>query len=87
LPKYSKIKKLREEFIESRILHEFACRCAERALSLIENPDPRSFAAIEAKRAWLRNEIDCNQLAAARAAAWDAYIEILRELLEKQEMW
>ena len=41
---------LREEFIPAAILHEFACRCAERALELESNPDPRSVEAIEAKR-------------------------------------
>ena len=63
---------LREEFIEAPILHEFACRCAEYALSFVENPDPRSIAAIEAKRKWLRGEITDAELYAARAAAWYA---------------
>lgn len=60
---------LREEFIDAPVLHEYACRCAEYALSLINNPDPRIVAAIEAKRKWLRGEIDDSALAAARAAA------------------
>ena len=67
---------LREEFIDAPILHEFACRCAEYALSFVDNPDPRSIAAIEAKRKWLRGEIKDKELRAARAAAnaaaWDA---------------
>jgi len=50
-------------------LHEFACWCAEQALALIDNPDPRSIAAIEAKRKWLRGEIGDDQLAAAFDAA------------------
>jgi hypothetical protein len=54
------------------ILHEFACRCAEGALALVKHPDPRSAAAIAAKRAWMRGEITDAQLAAARAAALDA---------------
>ena len=62
---------LREEFIEAPILHEFACRCAEYALSFVESPDPRSIAAIEAKRKWLRGEITDAELAAARVAAQD----------------
>ena len=41
-------------------------------MSLIDNPDPRSAAAIEAKRKWLRGEIDDSALAAAQAAAQDA---------------
>ena len=63
---------LREEFIDAPILHEFACRCAEYALSFVESPDPRSIAAIEAKRKWLRGEITDAELAAACDAAWDA---------------
>ena len=67
---------LREEFIDAPILHEFACRCAEYALSFVASPDPRSIAAIEAKRKWLRGEITDAELAAAwdaaRAAASDA---------------
>ncbi len=63
---------LREDFLPSELLHEFACRCAEYALTFVENPDPRSVAAIEAKRAWLRGEITDDELAAVRDAAWDA---------------
>ena len=62
--------------IEDEKLHEFACRCAEEALKRVDNPDPRSVAAIEAKRKWLRGEISDEELTAAwdaaRAAAWDA---------------
>ena len=58
-----------EEFIDAPILHEFACRCAEYALSFADKPDPRSIAAIEAKRKWLRGEITDKELAAASAAA------------------
>ena len=60
----------------TRILHEFACQCAEDALSLVAQPDARSVAAIKAKRRWLNGEIADEELdsalAAARAAAWDA---------------
>ena len=60
----------------TRILHEFACRCAEDALALVEQPDARSVEAIAAKRKWLRGEITDEELdsasAAARAAAWAA---------------
>ena len=63
---------LREEVIDPKTLHGFACACAERALSRVENPDPRSVAAIKAKRAWLRGEIADAELDAARAAARDA---------------
>ena len=63
---------LREELIDEKTLHEFACVCAERALRRVENPDPRSVAAIEAKRAWIKGEISDAELAAARDAAWVA---------------
>ena len=60
---------LREEFIPAPILHEFACVCAECALTLIDNPDPRSIKAVEIKRAWMRGEATDGELAAARNAA------------------
>jgi hypothetical protein len=60
---------LREEFIDVPILHEFACRCAEDALKLVDKPDPRSIAAIAAKRAWLRGEVSDDELHAAWVAA------------------
>lgn len=56
------------------ILHEFACRCAEGALKQVDNPDPRSIAAIKAKRDWMAGKITDSELAAAeaavKAAAW-----------------
>ena len=66
------------------ILHEFACACAEDALALVEQPDERSVAAIESKRAWLNGEITDEELDfawdaardatwAARAASWAAW--------------
>ena len=63
---------LREEFIDDCTLHEFACICAERALTLAGVTDERCWNAIKAKRAWLRGEISDDELAAARAAAWAA---------------
>lgn len=60
------------ELIDAPLLHEFACRCAERALRRVENPDPRSMRAIEVKRAWLRGEATDEELVAAEAAAWAA---------------
>ena len=56
----------------SDILHEFACRCAEDALALSDSPDPRSIAAIKAKRDWLKGKITDKELAAARDTAWAA---------------
>lgn len=63
---------LREELIDAPILHELACRCAERALSRVENPDPRCLRAIEIKRAWLRGKATDEELVLALAAAQDA---------------
>ena len=66
---------LREEFIDAPVLHEYACRCAEYALTFVREPDSRSIAAIEAKRKWLRGEISNDDLTAAwaaRTAAWAA---------------
>jgi len=56
----------------TRLLHEFACACAEDALALVERPDARSVEAIAAKRKWLRGEITDGELDAARTAALDA---------------
>ena len=58
-----------EALIDAPLLHEFACRCAERVLSRVGNPDPRSVRAIEVKRAWLRDEATDDELEAAQAAA------------------
>ena len=79
MPTYDRLEiVLREELIDAPVLHEFACRCAERALSLVDNPDKRSLAAIETKRAWLRGECSDDDLAAASAAAWDAARDVAR---------
>jgi hypothetical protein len=56
----------------TNILHEFACLCAEDALKLVKNPDPRSIAAIKAKRDWVAGKITDKELVAARDAAKDA---------------
>lgn len=61
-----------EALIDAPLLHEFACRCAERALSRVENPDPRSVRVIEVKRAWIRGEATDDELEATHAAAWNA---------------
>jgi len=59
---------LRPELVPEPLLHEFACRCAERALSLVKEPYPRSLEVIRVKRAWLRGEATDAQLRLARAA-------------------
>jgi len=77
-----------------RALHEFAIWCAEEALSLVENPDPRSIEALRVKRLWLDRKASDEELdaasvaartaasdaarAAARAAAWAAAWEAAR---------
>ena len=60
---------LREEFIPATILHEFACVCAEYALTLVDNPDPCNVKAIEVKRAWMQGEATDKELDTARGAA------------------
>jgi hypothetical protein len=59
-------------FDAANVLHEMACCSATAALLIAGVDDPRSWTAIEAKRAWLRGEIDDAQLAAAWDAARDA---------------
>lgn len=55
------------------VLHEFACWSAEQALLQAgHEPDPRSWAAIEAKRKWMKGEATDEELDAAGEAAWDA---------------
>lgn len=60
----------------STVLHEFATWAADWILDRLEAKgfpiDPRSRAAPEAKRRWLRGEITDAELDAAGAAAWDA---------------
>ena len=59
-----------------RVLREFACDCAERALlrerEAGREPDPRSWAAVEAARRFARGEATAEELDAARDAARDA---------------
>jgi len=58
------------------VLHEFACRCAERALKRASVKDQRCWDAIEMKRLWVRGEATDEELNAAKdtasTAAWDA---------------
>ena len=51
------------------LLHEFACRCAEDALALTKNPDPRRLEVVRIKRLWLAGKAGDEALA---EAAWDA---------------
>ena len=77
---------LREEFIDAPILHEFACRCAEYALSFVESPDPRGIAAIEAKRKWLRGEITDAELAAICDVAWNVAWNVAQDAASRAAM-
>ena len=60
----------------ARTLRAFACWCAEQALERERaeghEPDPRSWAAIEAQRAWLRGETSSTAREAAREDVWEA---------------
>ena len=66
----------------TRILHEFACWCAEQAFAMERaagrEPDARSIAAVEAKRAWLAGSITDQELAVAWAAAREAASDAAR---------
>lgn len=56
-------------FLPPMLLHEFACRCAEYALSLVENPDARSVEAIRVKRRWMTGDATDDELCSARMEA------------------
>jgi hypothetical protein len=67
---------LREEFLPAAALHWLACNFAEDALQAERaagrEPDARSWAAIEAKRRWLRGEVTTAELRAVCRAAMRA---------------
>ena len=63
---------LREELIPGPVLHEFACRIAERVLEKAGVTDERSWNGIRVKRLWVKGEATDEELAAARDAAWNA---------------
>jgi hypothetical protein len=56
----------------TQVLYTFACDVAERALGRTEDPDPRSLAAVETRRRWLRGEATDAELSAAWSAARSA---------------
>ena len=66
------------DLIPKEVCNEFACRCAERALGNIKDPDPRSLAAIAAKRAWMKGEISDAELQSAWDAAYNAVLDTAR---------
>lgn len=63
---------LRQECIDARTLRLFAVWCARQALALIDNPDPRSVAAVDMAERFAVGEATVDELEAAGAAAWDA---------------
>ena len=71
---------LREEFIPAKILHEFACRCAERALGLANVTDQSCWNAIEAKRKWLRGEITIEELSSSEECAINSARDLSRNI-------
>lgn len=66
------------DLIPKEVCNEFACRCAERALNRVENPDPRSVAAIAAKRAWVQGKMTDAELQSAWYAAYNAVLDTAR---------
>ena len=69
----------------TQVLGEWSCDVAEVALTRERDagrePDPRSWAALEVKRRWLRGEASDIELDAAWAAARDAFNELLEPRL------
>jgi hypothetical protein len=63
---------LRSELIPEDWMHELACHIAEQRLlnerKLGREPDPRSWAAIEVKRRWIRGKATNEELDTARGA-------------------
>jgi hypothetical protein len=61
----------------------FACDCADEALKLVKEPDPRSIEAVRVARLYAIGETSKENLAAAwaaaRAAAWDAAWDAARD--------
>lgn len=62
----------------TRTLHEFAIWCAEQALALIDNPDPRSLEALRNKQLWLDGKVTDDELAVAENAAKEAAWAVAR---------
>jgi len=64
---------LREELVPERVLHEFACKCAESALRRERRQgrelDVRILNAIRVKRLWLDGKVTDEDLSAAESAA------------------
>lgn len=57
---------LNEVFLPTMLLHEFACRCAEYMLSLVDKPDHRYAEAIRVKRRWMNGDATDKEMAVVR---------------------
>lgn len=66
-------KVLEGNMLNDAILNEFICQCADYALSLIDSPDPRSVAGVNAKKQLMRGEISDETAWKARKAAEKAF--------------
>lgn len=75
---------LRKEFLPPMLLHEYACRCAEWALSRVEHPDARSVEAIRVKRRWMAGEVTDETLHDALHRGFDVW---KKENLEWRKAW
>jgi hypothetical protein len=64
----------REALIDTPILHEAACRYAERVLARLPEPDPISVDLLALKRRWVCGEATDEELRAAQNAARDATV-------------
>lgn len=83
---------LHKEFLPKLLLHEFACRCAEWALSLVDAPDPRSFEVIRFKRRWMAERVVLEfagksnpVLIAHLEIGCEPLLNILRDLIDEWE--
>ena len=84
-------------FLDDRTNRLFAVWCARNALSLIDNPDPRSIAACDIAERYANGVATNYELAAAGDAAryaswaaawdaaWDAQIQHLIEMIEASD--
>jgi hypothetical protein len=62
----------RVETWDARTQRLFAVRCARDAMTHVDNPDPRSIAAIDTAERYANGQATAEELAAAWDAAWDA---------------
>jgi hypothetical protein len=63
---------LHTDFLSDRDLRLLACTWAERALAIVEEPDPRSLASMSVARRYVAGEATDDELGAARDVGRDA---------------